>query len=635
MKKRMLACSLLAVAMSCAFCACGGETNTDTTDVGDIVTVNGMLSTEKYLRDAEVNLGTEARLDFVGIRNEVQSAQLLLTAKERVTSFNLEAKDLVLTSDSTKKIGKDAVSVFAERYVEIYDPYISSSLYISEAGFYPDALVPIDKYRTRLEDRITKGETQAIWVDVDIAKDASPGTYTSAFSLTVNGMSMDIPVSLKVYDLELPDEVHNASMFEVWYQNTGNGEGANMDDKTNERYFEYMWEKRVNCSTVPPEYTTSMDLYVNYIETLWNNPKVTMYQIPWRGYVDINQDKIWPTANPDTYEQEQAIVRSGLEKQMGLVIEHNLKLRKAGNAEADLLKKAVFYYEDEPVIGQRGDCVKIFCRLLEEAKNNLAQTYATQFEEYPDLRESLMGIKEMCPSWDFDMLSAPNKPGTPEGEYNPDYSQGGMQLWCPDAYWLDYEYFRDKVNTHLEAGEEVWWYVCVSNTPKPSYYAESLPVNMRLMNWMQYDYKLTGFLYWCVNYYAADRDNYNDIQYPAFGADGVYFGGGEGILLYPGVRYGMKEPISSWRFEQIRLGQQDYELFWMLDQYLQKSDINVSAHDIVNQLGKTMYVGTTVSEGCSSAVLENARIKLLDILEKFAKEDVDGAKTLINQIIGG
>lgn len=635
MIKRMLICSLLTVALTCAFCSCKSDPDPDTATVGDVVTVNGMLSTEKYMRDAKVDLDTEARLDFAGVRNEVQSAQLLLTAKEKVTEFNLEANDLVHSTESTKKIGKDAVSIFAERYVEIYDPYLTSSLYISEAGFYPDALVPIDRYRTRLEDRFDKGETQAIWVDVDIAKDVAAGVYTSEFTLTVNGLTMGIPVSLKVYDLELPDEVHNASMFEVWYQNIGNGEGANADDKTNERYFEYMWQKRVNCSTVPPEYTTSMDVYVNYIEKLWDNPAVTKYQIPWRGFIAIEQDKIWPTANPNGYEAEQALVRDGLEKQLGYVLEHNLKLRRAGDAEVDLLKKAIYYYEDEPVAGQRADCVRIFCKLLEEAKANVAKTYAEQLKEYPDLAESLSSVKEMCPSWNFAILSAPNKEGTPEGEYDPDYSQGGMQLWCPDAYWLDYEYFRDTVNTHLEAGEEVWWYVCVSNTPKPSYYVESLPVNMRLMNWMQYDYNITGFLYWCVNYYSADRDNYNDVQYPAFGGDGIYFGGGEGILLYPGVRYGMKEPISSWRFEQIRLGQQDYELFWMLDQYLSAGDFGVTAREVVNKLGKSMYMGTTVSEGCSPTVLEGARIKLLEVLEKFAQNNAGGAKTLIDQIMEG
>ncbi|MFQ9423594.1 MAG: hypothetical protein ACLR3U_06305 [Christensenellaceae bacterium] len=122
------------------------------------------------------------------------------------------------------------------------------------------------------------------------------------------------------------------------------------------------------------------------------------------------------------------------------------------------------------------------------------------------------------------------------------------------------------------------------------------------------------------------RDNYGDLHYNEYG-------GGDGILLYPGERYGMKVPVSSWRLEQIRLGQQDYEIFYLIGKELEKTDSGITAQQLVSAYGKNFYKGATVLSEADGQDFENARIRLLEILELFRTGKSDDAVKLIEKTI--
>ena len=190
-KRNKVGSLILASMMALGLAAC----EQPETGVSKTAKIYGMYATEKYMQDAQITAEENTELNFVGIKNEIQSAQLTFTAKEKITSFDLVTSDLV-EKDGETKISKDLIDVYAERYIEIYQPYMSDSRYISEAGFYPDALVPLDRYQTRGEDRVRKGDNQAIWIDVNIPEDAKAGTYEGTFNLVMNEETVDISVSL-------------------------------------------------------------------------------------------------------------------------------------------------------------------------------------------------------------------------------------------------------------------------------------------------------------------------------------------------------------------------------------------------------------------------------------------------------
>ena len=146
-----------------------------------------------------------------------------------------------------------------------------------------------------------------------------------------------------------------------------------------------------------------------------------------------------------------------------------------------------------------------------------------------------------------------------------------------------------------------------------------------MMSWMQYRYEIGGVLYWDIADFQAGQDMYEDLHYSNYG-------GGEGILVYPGARYGLKTPVSSWRLEQIRLGQQDYELFYMLNNFLLQTNSERSAVEVAQIFGEHMYSGTEIKETTNSKQLDDYRIWLLDVLELFESGNSETALQMINEL---
>ncbi len=627
---------------------------------GDYATVWGALSTEKYMQSYkeesskaafEARMGkTAARLDFVGMKGETQSSQLMITANRYIKGFDLDVADL--TDANGNKLEAANVKVYAERYVEIYAPYVNGTkhgeVYYSDAGFYPDALVPIDAYQKTREDRIEAGHNQGIWVDVEIPATAVAGEYTGTFTLTLADSTMDIPVSVKVYDLTMPEEVHSKTMFNIWYEQLGYGEGDNMDANTNQVYYDYLLEKRLCSGQVNPNYSKDLSSFLEEIPNLATNPKVTSYIIP-HSFIGFNKDIMRPR-DETAYPMEQQLaerekIKTGIVNIFKKMLAKNIELRQEeGKEDIDLFKKAFFYYEDEPARGYRTERVKIFCQKLTEAKQAILTdpTLADALEANPDLKVSIAGVQEICPSnlteedWvrvTQDENGTPNYTyydnGTPT-DFTDDLLLGGdgLTLWCPENYKWRSESFAKEVKRKQALGEEFWWYTCVANSPVMSYYVEALPISMRMYSWMQYEYGITGILYWDVVHWGGIEggDPYENVQY-------AEYGGGEGLLLYPGAKYGQKTPISSIRLEQLRAGQQDYEYLYMLDAYMLANNASVTAQELVAKIGENFYDGAYTLVMASEAELEGFRIAVLNILQDYADGKVSDAEAKINAIM--
>lgn len=634
--KKIVCLFLSAILLSACVIAAG--CNTDKNESGSAI-VWSALSTEKYMRDKTPETYTEAKLDFVGVKGETQSMQLMLTAKKDIKGFNLTAGEL--SGENGAKIDVSAIKIYAERYVEIYNPYLNwhhGGIYYSDAGFYPDALVPIEKYRLTREDRVAEGNNQGIWIDIEIPLSAAHGEYAGEFILELNTdtdspETMKIPVTLKVYNIEMPVEVHAASCFNIWWDQLGFGEGDNYDANTNQVYYDYLLSKRLCSGDVNPDYTKDMATFTDYIVTLAQNPKVTCYRIP-DSLTGFDRNAIVPqTEGIYTAEQVEAArqqLQTGLENQLAVMLEKNFELRDADeSSDLDLFAKAVYYFEDEPTIGYRTQRVRVFCEKLRAAKDTLLTRYADEFEKYPDIKESFDGLNNITPSNYVDESLFVSSKNGPDEPYEPDYEKSdGLTHWCPEMYKWSETAFRETVEERMSYGEEFWWYTCVVNSPAPSYYVESMPINIRLASWMQYQYGVTGTLYWDVVQWKGIEggDPYEDVQYNEYG-------GGEGILLYPGAKYGQKTPVSSIRLEQIRAGQQDYEYFYMLDGYLKENDIDCTAAEIIAEMGKTLYTGTTTLETASYAEFEENRIKILDILQDFVNGNKSAAESKIDAVL--
>ena len=185
------------------------------------------------------------------MKGETESRQVMITANKFIRGFDFETQDLVAEDGST--ISKDNVKVYGEHYVEIDEVYSNTgntnvTLY-NQTGWYPDALIPLDVFKAKREDRVEAGNNQGVWLDFVIPSDATAGIYTANFKLTLGEEeeTFIIPVTVNVYDIEMPEEVNARSAFNIWYSQIASGEKESYTAATNQVYYDFLLEKRL-CS---------------------------------------------------------------------------------------------------------------------------------------------------------------------------------------------------------------------------------------------------------------------------------------------------------------------------------------------------------------------------------------------------
>ncbi len=132
-----------------------------------------------------------------------------------------------------------------------------------------------------------------------------------------------------------------------------------------------------------------------------------------------------------------------------------------------------------------------------------------------------------------------------------------------------------------ERGGDVWMYACGRpEEPYQNLMVDTNGIDHRLLFWQTYVVGATGFLFWSTTYWNETNDEYTNIDDPwtnVLIGNGTY---GDGILMYPGNKYGIDGPCGSVRLEACRDGVEDYELISMLEKALGKE----AAMEFVNKV---------------------------------------------------
>jgi hypothetical protein len=150
---------------------------------------------------------------------------------------------------------------------------------------------------------------------------------------------------------------------------------------------------------------------------------------------------------------------------------------------------------------------------------------------------------------------------------------GGMlDIWVPQLDYMntDYEFY----NKQHQSGKEIWAYTCLN--PKFEYanrFIELPLLKTRYIHWINYKYNIPGYLHWGLNFWHPEGafGEQTSIQYEG----GNVLPGGDGWIIYPMDG----KLLSSIRFDAMRNGIVDYELFRMLE----KKDPE-KAKDIVDKV---------------------------------------------------
>ena len=613
----------------------GGSANTsasgETEDIkyvarNDSAYVWGAPDTVAVLQDMSVKeqceYGGEEWLDdsdklcLEGIKGDVAAVQVMVTAKKDVSSFELKAGELKHENGSDV-IAAENFEILAERYIEVANPSAQSISANCFIGWYPDALVPMSAYKAKKDNKIKKSENQGIWLNVTIPEDASAGTYKGTMKLDLDGAKLDLPVSVKVYDVSMPSEIHAKTSFNIWYGEIEKGEELT-DENGNEIdwgkiYYDFLVSKRIT-----PQLTEYMSIvyvsgnnyskFVSEMVDLARNEKVTSYRVPYAGKSDPD------VGNVVDYDKMVAMLTAMAEK--------NIELKQDGE-DVDLFKKAYFYFAseiDEPKPSNYGAV-----RYCDRAVANAKKAVAPLLNDYPELKASLLKIPHVVTAT-VDCLQG-------------NEIVGGVQTWCSEAQRYSSEVLSDikarkQSKLKYSIGEGFWIYMTMtSKNPFPSLQTDENLLSPRTTFWMNSYYGIDCYLYWNVCNYSKyigefiRRDIWND-------PNTYYSVNGDGQILYPGSKYGLKTPISTLRLESLRQGTEDYEYLYLLENALTKYNLT---HEKTFDMGKVMQrfysaafdLGSTTSK-TNIAAFTSARSELLELLEAV-ENNASSARALLEK----
>lgn len=587
----LLACLLIA---SCAACT-SADTPTEPQPEGARVWY--AYNTENLMQDKpypELMEGRDGVLRFYTLRGDVEAAQLMITADADIESYELEMQDLYNANGD--KFSKRNFDILTHWYIEIEQSYNHDA----DLGFYPDPLIPYKARKRARENAVAAGQNQGIWVNATIPEDTPAGVYTGVAELELDDEELEIPVELTVYDVSMPEQVHPQSSFLIWYHDIPVGEGY-LSPEICDAYYWFLVEKRVMPYAPKPATFNDYTAFVKWVEdNIAENPRIASYGLPY----DI-----------DNTEQGRIVSRDGVMKLLTMLAQLNVKLRQEGKEDLNLFSRAYYYLGsiiDEPT-GEARERVKICDLILTECKFAVADQY---LKDYPDLYDSLTGLTHIVTT------------GYAEDLIGSD-TEGGVHTWCPlYSAWHGQEqrqkYYDRQNTTDRRMGEGAWWYCAWDpKVPFPTYHMDDEILSGRMLAWMQYDYGSEGNLYWDVNLYSPEI-----WTEPPFVSNGTV---GDGLLLYPGAKYNLQEPITSIRLESIREGQEDYELLWMLEQeILTYNEENGTSHDpkaLMARFYEGFYDGMMQTRGISAEFAQR-RILLLETLELFSQDSAAGIAAL-------
>ncbi|MBM4037092.1 MAG: DUF4091 domain-containing protein [Planctomycetes bacterium] len=165
---------------------------------------------------------------------------------------------------------------------------------------------------------------------------------------------------------------------------------------------------------------------------------------------------------------------------------------------------------------------------------------------------------------------------------------GHVDLWCPVVSQVK----ADVIAERRKAGERFWWYLCCGpHAPYIGLFIDHPAVDLRVWAWLSRKWGVEGQLIWTSNYWTSSAafpppDMQNPWQDPMSYCSGYdftpgkigYWGNGDGRFLYPPNRdvkadkaKHLEGPINSIRWEMLREGIEDYELFALLDTLIAKA----------------------------------------------------------------
>ncbi len=576
-------CLMFSVAFAVSGVSC--KKNDPQTESETGYTLWSAPTTEKILQDVDMAeyeaVSTEAQLSVDTAKNEYESAQVLITANTAVQNYTVSVSDLVC-EENDSVYSKDNISVFNMKYCNMTSSWNEGT----RVGWYPDAILPFEKAVEAQENKVSEGKNQSVYFSFNTPDTQATGVYTGTVTLTVDGEENEIPVSVRVRNVTVNEEVHNKSFFLThWYTYLGEYDST---QATLDKYTKALFEYRLAPATLVVDTAYKQedaDFYAEKAYELCANEKCSTIGIP------TNKSS------------------SGIAKGVMTMYIKALAL-KSIETDYDLISKCYVYGIDEPI--QNG--------ALEKTKA-FAATFYSQRDEAKEYflnnKDEILANNPFCSAQFYDELveAIDNIRFITTTKWAEEYVDY-VDIWCPH-----FNTFESGEATGLYDNEDkMWFYGCLTpKAPYPTYHVDDTLLSARMVGWLQSIYNVEGNLYWAVNNFARYESDsgysYLDEYYD--NPNHFNYVPGEGFLFYPGKKYNVDGPIASIRLEAIRDGYEEYELFYNLQKQYENTSQQIgvpfSANNTIEALASGLYTGMKVTADTQS--FASAREQLLSLAE--------------------
>ena len=176
--------------------------------------------------------GTASFISLSGARGETVDTQVIVRAPAGgLTNVNLSSSALIGPGGAS--IAASSVTLYREYYVSVTGTanYGGGSNPPLGSGTYAEPLIPFNDPETGLalcgteatlkacNATISEGQNQPYWIDISVPRGPSnspPGIYTGTISITAAQGNATIPVTLTVWNFELPAQPSELSLWSLW-----------------------------------------------------------------------------------------------------------------------------------------------------------------------------------------------------------------------------------------------------------------------------------------------------------------------------------------------------------------------------------------------------------------------------------
>ncbi len=523
MKSSIKNLTALIMATITAFSVCGCS---DKTEQNATVTGKSLYPTEKIEMTEDLSDRESGRVDISLSKGESEGDQFAILTDNTFSGYTFSVSDFVCGQNI---ISKDCVEVSKMLYTECNDRHDSG---VKKAGWYVDAVVPMNYIEQAGENVMEKGVNNFFWVDVDAPKDAVAGIYTGKITLNYLGKTFDIPVSVKVYDFVISETPYMQSSYSIWTD--GNfmlyGELESNDD-IYMRYFDMLLDYNVTAQ-IPG---TTIEGFVSTVREYYD--KITALKIPVK-YIGTTKFE------EELYEETiKALALASIED--------------GKNYFEKAYHRLSTIYDEFQDVSWRVQHVRPTIEKVDVIEQNVVEYLIENnyiSSENDALAQSILNLRHNMTAW-----------------YDEDWSDV-INMYC-----TVYDKVRSttadlqQMKYLIEEEDKVFWtYGCITHDtyPNPTSQINDYLVSARDLFWFNYEYDIKGDLFWCVNQYCHAGSTVDGMwkPHPDLYQDASHdrLTNGDGYLVYPGVNYGSEYPFPSHRLIVRRDGIDDHTYLSML-----------------------------------------------------------------------